>query len=123
MKDVFGEEVLKEDWDFMIESVKTQKWTARLWTPRHALLRPDGAIVEFIGQDYDARKMAWLEHGWTEDRCELRGCTLVSGDAGMTPDGRNWMCDRCYELCKATHSSCENRVSSPTRPNSSGNPV
>lgn len=119
MKDVFGEDVLQEDWDYLIAWVKTQDWTSRTWTPRHALLRPDGAIVEFMGQDYDASQVKWLEFGWTEDRCELCGCTLKAGHEGMTPDGRNWMCVKCYGLCITINPSSDNTLLAATSHNTS----
>lgn len=96
MKTAFGFDVTQENLDHVKEWVQSVVFEKTVWTPRHALLRSDGAVVEYIGQDYDAAVFKWLENGWTEDRCEFCERTIKNGDSGRTPDGRNWLCVTCY---------------------------
>ena len=98
LKTAFGDDVAQDDWDYAKEWIQTVTFERTVWTPRHALLRSDGAIVEYIGQDYDANKLRWLENGWPEDRCELCEHIVTKGDSGWTPDGRHWLCIECYDL-------------------------
>lgn len=98
MKTAFGFDIVQEDWDYAKEWIQTVTFEQTVWAPRHALLRSDGAIVEYIGQDYDTNALKWLENGWTDDRCELCEHDIKKGDNGWTPDGRNWLCIQCYDL-------------------------
>lgn len=98
MKTAFGFDVAQEDWDYAKEWIQTVTFERTVWAPRDALLRSDGAIVEYIGQDYDTTALKWLENGWTDDRCELCEHDIKKGDSGRTPDGRNWLCIQCYDL-------------------------
>lgn len=99
MRTVFGDVVAKKDWDYILELVREQQFTRQPWTLRPALISADGAIHEYIGQDYDPAQFKWVDEGWHYDRCELCGCDINEGDEGMTPDGRNWLCFPCFDIC------------------------
>ncbi len=98
LKTAFGLNVAQEDWDYAKEWIQAVAFEQTVWAPRHALLRSDGAVVEYIGQDYVAAELKWLENGWTEDICELCEHKIKKGDSGWTPDGRHWLCIKCYDL-------------------------
>ncbi len=100
MKTVFGDGVTKEDFEYLLQLVKRETFKKREWVKRDALLRGDGALVEFIGQAYDSNVLTFIGKGWEEDRCELCECDLTLGCVGMTSDGRNWFCISCYETLR-----------------------
>ena len=103
LKTALGVNVAQEDWDYARKWIETVTFERTVWTPRHALLRSDGAVVEYIGQDYAESELKWLENGWTEDICELCEHKIKKGDSGWTQDGRHWLCIECYDLLRISN--------------------
>jgi hypothetical protein len=80
----------------------TFHWERRLSSPRDALVkRAGGAVMLYLGGDYDAQEFDLVKDGWKHDHCVVCWKMLYNPERpeesfGYT-NGEHWLCQQCHE--------------------------